>query len=100
MERQPIISEHPESIAIKMVQAPLTLRELLPTYQFQFQSGEISDEAVRMYEEFVEFLTTNEELAVPENDLPHKDEYVKGFQRAVALMRLWIDSIYLSETTE
>ena len=44
----------------------------------------------------VEFVTTNEELAVPDKSVVSEESYIKGFQRAMALMRLWIDSIYLS----
>lgn len=94
MERQPIITEQSEVAAIKLVQSPLTASELLPKYMYQLQSGVISEEAKNMYSELTDFLLTNEELAV---DLGNsdRDDYVKGFQKAIALVRLWIDSIYL-----
>lgn len=95
MERQPIITE-PEEIAVKMIQNPLVLKDLLPDYSFQFQSGEVSEESKEMYNELVEFLNTNEELAFPEN-INSREDYIKGFQRAIALTKLWIDSIYLAK---
>jgi len=93
MERHPILTEE-ESVAIKMIQNPLTFRDLIPDYSFQFETGEVSEEAVQMYEEFLQFLQTNEELSIQESDFISRDDYVKGFKRAVAMMRLWIDSIY------
>ena len=94
MERQPIITEEPQEIAVKMILNPLVLKDLLPDYSFQFQSGEVSDESKDMYRELVEFLNTNEELAFPDN-INSREDYIKGFQRSIALVKLWIDSIYL-----
>lgn len=91
MDRQPIIAE--ESLAVKLVQNPLTFKDLIPDYSFQFESGEVSVEATQMYEEFLQFLQTNEELAIQE-EVVSKDDYTKGFKRALALTRLWMDSIY------
>ena len=91
MDRQPIISE---SVAVKLVQNPLTVKDLLPKYQFQLQLGKISEESLQMFNEFIEFLNTNEELAFSEGIVSY-DDYIKGFQRSIALFKLWIDSIYL-----
>lgn len=95
MERQPIRTED-NPIAIQLVQEPITIKNLLPNYSYQFQSAEIPDEAKQMYEELVEFFRTNEELAVPDKSVTSDESYIKGFQKAVALTRLWIDSIYLT----
>ena len=95
MERQPIVSKSEEEIAIKLIQQPLTLKDLLPKYQFQFQDISVPIEATNMYSELVDFLTTNEELAFMSSQ--PQEEYVKGFQRALSMVRLWIDSIYLDK---
>ena len=95
MERQPIVSET-AAVTIQMVQEPITIKDLLPKYFYHFQGAEIPSEAASMYEEMVEFFTTNEELAVPDKSVVSEESYIKGFQRAMAVMRLWIDSIYLS----
>lgn len=94
MERTPILSQ--EEIAIKLVERPLTLRDMIPTYQYQFQSGVVSEESTHMYEEYLSFLSTNEELAINE-EVMYRDDYVKGFQKALAMTRLWMDSIYLQK---
>lgn len=95
MERQSIVSET-AAVAIQMIQEPTTIKDLLPNYSYQFQSVEIPAEAASMYEELIEFFRTNEELAVPDNSVVSGESYIKGFQRAMALTRLWIDSIYVS----
>lgn len=95
MERQPIVAET-AAVAIQMVQEPITIKDLLPKYSYQFQNTEIPAEAASMYEELLEFFSTNEELAMPNESVMSEESYIKGFQKAMALTRLWIDSIYLS----
>ena len=92
MERVPIMSPELEII---MVQSPATFQELLPDYQYQFQNVSLPDEATGMYQSLVEFMETNSELAL--SGIDDKDEYRKGFKRAIAMVRLWIDSLYLTE---
>lgn len=99
MERTPIVYKEPQieqGVAIKLVENPLTIRNMLPTYYYQFQEAEIPEEAKNMYESLVDFLVTNEELAVNEPVISRED-YVKGYQKALAMTRLWIDSIYLQK---
>lgn len=95
MERQPIVTEA-AAIAIQMVKEPVTIKNLLPTYFYKFQSMEVPPEATSMYEGLVEFFGTNEELAIPDKSVVSEESYIKGFQKAMALTRLWIDSIYLT----
>lgn len=92
MKRTPIIT--PE-LEVMLVQTAPVFQELLPDYQYQFQNVSSSEEATMMYQSLVEFMETNSELAL--SGIEDKDEYKKGFKRAVALVRLWIDSLYLSE---
>lgn len=98
MDRKPIVAE--EAVDIMLIKEPTTIKDLMPKYSYKFQSGEVSQEAEEMYKELAEFLQTNEELAVPSAEVSSEESYIKGFQRAVALTRLWIDSIYLGDKTE
>lgn len=93
MERTPILSLE-NQVSVKLIEKPLTVRDLLPPYQYQFQTGEISEESTHMYEDFIDFLVTNEELIFNESMISRED-YVKGFQKSLAMIRLWMDSIYL-----
>ena len=90
MDRHPIITEN---LSVVMVQNATTVTDLLPDYQFQFQNTPPSEEAERMFSSLVDFVQTNEEMAVM--NIETKDEYVKGFKRALALTRLWMNSLYL-----
>lgn len=90
MDRHPIITEN---LNVVMVQNATTFNDLLPDYQFQFQGKQPSQEAESMFSSLVDFIQTNEEMAVM--NIETKDEYVKGFKRALALTRLWMNSLYL-----
>lgn len=92
IERKPIITE-PKQIV--MVQSPPTVHDLIPDYQFQFQDTPQHEESTKMYDDLVDFISTNEELAVM--DINIKDEYCKGFKRALSMVRLWIDSMYITD---
>ena len=94
MERKPIITE-PKQIVV--VQTQPTIRDLIPDYQFQFQDDIPSEEANHMYTELLDFLSTNEELALM--NINDKVEYGNGFKKAIAMVKLWIDSIYLTNTS-
>lgn len=97
MERQPIISQQ-EELSIKLVQKPLSLQDMLPKYQYQLQDVQVSEEARHMYEELINFLGTNEELIF--QNVNSQDDYIKGFQRAMAMVRLWVDSIYVNDSVK
>lgn len=94
MERNPIISE--KTATIKLVQAPPDIKNLFPAYRYEFQSREVSEESEHMYKELLDFIDTNKELALDGAGT----EYNAGFQKALALIRLWIDSIYIKPEGE
>ena len=91
MERKPILTTPKQII---MVQSQPTIRDLLPDYAFQFQDEAPSEESNHMYLELLDFLSTNEELATM--NINDKTEYSNGFKRAIAMVKLWMDSIYLT----
>lgn len=95
MKRTPIVS--PE-LEVVLVQTAPHFQELLPDYQYQFKNVSNSDEAMSMYQSLVEFMDVNSELAL--SGIDNKDEYKKGFKRAIAMVRLWIDSLYLGEVKD
>lgn len=92
MKRVPIVTD---ALDVVMIQTAPIFQDLLPDYQYQFQDIPSSEEATAMYQSLVDFLETNSELAL--SDIADKEEYKKGFKRAIALVRLWIDSLYLEE---
>lgn len=93
MERQPIVSSSP-GMDIRLIQYPMTIDGMFPDYRYEFQSADLSDESTNMYNNLVEFITINKELALDDNHVS-RDDYAKGFRKALALVRLWIDYMYL-----
>ena len=94
--RKPIQSEHPE-MSVRLIHERPTLDSLLPDYRYEFTSQEVSSDAESMYSSLLDFLTTNQQLAL---DMGNDDirAYSDGFRRSVALVRLWIDSMYIEST--
>ena len=88
MKRTPI--EYP-SYEVTLSKEPVTFADLVPNYRYNLQSASVPEESTQMYLSLLDFLETNESLAV-END----EAYQRGFQKALALTRLWIDTIYVN----
>ena len=97
MNRVPINHTQYEVV---MSQEPAKFADLLPKYRYEFQSITIPEESNQMYQSLIEFIETNQSLALSGEIT---DAYQKGFQNCLALVRLWVDSLYLenkSKTTE
>lgn len=90
MERKPIIQPQYDIILSK--EKP-SIQDLIPKYRYEFQNLIINNESTNMYEDLIEFLKTNEYLAIEESGLT--EDYIKGFKKSLALVRLWLDSLYL-----
>ena len=81
---------------VELVQNPVSVPELLPTYRYQFQDVPIPNESSLMYDNLIEFLKENEELLIENTSA--KDAYVQGFKKALAVTRLWMDSLYVEQS--
>lgn len=95
MEREPIIKEQ-DPLGIELVQNAISLYEVIPNYSYRFQERQVSEESNNMYNNFLEFLQTNEEL-IDDNTLRSREDFVKGFQKSIAMLKLWIDSLYIEQ---
>ena len=95
MEREPIIREQ-DPLGIELVQNAISLYEVIPNYSYRFQERQVSEESNNMYNNFLEFLQTNEEL-IDDNTLHSREDFVKGFQKSIAMLKLWIDSLYIEQ---
>lgn len=83
-------------VQVRLVQNPIDINQLFPDYRYELQNTEVSQEASQMSESLFEFIRTNADIAI-DDTTSDKEAYVKGFQRAVAIARLWIDSMYISK---
>lgn len=81
--------------SIELVHNPIAISDLIPSYRYQFQNVDVPAEATAIYEDLLGFMKNNEELLDADN--PSKDEYVRGFKKALAITRLWMDSLYVGQ---
>lgn len=88
-----------KSLNIRVVENPITVEAILPSFHYQFDGVKVLKESEDMYKNLIEFLTTNEEL-IPADSYVSKSDYIRGFQKSLSLVRLWIDSMYIENKGE
>ena len=88
-----------KSLNIRIVENPITVEAILPSFHYQFDGVKVLKESEDMYKNLIEFLTTNEEL-IPADSCVSKSDYIRGFQKSLSLVRLWIDSMYIEDKGE
>lgn len=81
---------------VRMVETPLTPKDLYPTIRYEFSQGAVSQESDHMWNELQEFIETNFDL-VSQRYMGEREDFLRGFQTAMAVTRLWVDSIYLQQ---
>ena len=101
-ERVPISSENNMAIPkanIVLVTKPLEVQDLLPKVEFLLSNMTVSSEAKDLQNMLVAFLKENESLV--NNGEPLKEhqsvrDFTDGFRNAIAIVNLWIDSLYVT----
>jgi hypothetical protein len=97
IERMPIQEPSPVFNVIE-VGTPLTLFDLMPKKQYQFQGAKVNEQAGELKEMLQQFLQQNEEIVI--NIKSDPDGYIEGFRSAISLVNLWIDSMYIEGTNQ
>lgn len=96
--RVPVSEPRPKLDVIK-ISSHLNISDLVnPRDEFKFTKAVIAPEAEELKEGFKAMLGENWELVSQDKDEPLG--YIKGFQNAVAIMNLWIDSMYITAIEE
>ena len=90
MQRKPITQPQYEVVLSK--EKPI-IRDLMPKYRYEFQGLSLGEEPNNMYNSLIDFLETNESLAIDDSIT---EDYIKGFQKSLALTRLWLESLYIT----
>ena len=101
-ERVPISAENNMTIPkanIVLVTKPLEVQDLLPKVEFILSNMSVSSEAKDLQNMLVAFLKENESLV--NNGEPLKEhqsvrDFTDGFRNAIAIVNLWIDSLYVT----
>lgn len=87
-----------ELVTIEFIPAKMELDDFLPKYEYILKGKEVSDDSKYMKESLVGFLALNQELIIhPQGDT---DEYIRGFKQAIAITKLWLDSIYVRKPSD
>ena len=94
MQRKPI--NQPQYEVVLSKEQPV-VRDLMPKYRYEFQGLILGEEPDNMYKSLIDFLETNESLAINESIT---EEYIQGFQKSLALTRLWLDSLYIPQDNQ
>ena len=100
MNRVPIklpkTNKSDESVPVRLVPAEMSISDFIPKYRYKFDA-DIPDEATNMYDSMIEFINENSDFIVDDQvNLGLIVPYSEGFKKAIAMVRLWIDSMYLN----
>lgn len=76
---------------IEVIHDNITLNELIPKFRYQFQNLQPNLQSEVDFSDLLEFLETNQDLLI-HPDTINRQSYIQGFQTALAIIRLWIDS--------
>lgn len=91
------------AMEIVPVMKPIQLTDFMPKVGYQIQGATISTDAQQVKEALYAFLELNQEVipnganTTDPNDL---EQFTKGYRNAIAMVELWIDSQYVTGTTE
>lgn len=92
MKRTPINLKEYDVI---VTQEGVTFKDLIPKIRYEFYPKRpVPDEATNMYHSLLDFMETNQSLVLTGNT---SWEFVEGFSQSLALVRFWIESLYVEE---
>lgn len=95
MEREPI-QKQPDCTEMNVVRVVKTtvIDDLLPREEYHIEGAPVDLNMSSEYQGYLEqFLRENQEIAFRSSDT--SDTYIEGFRKAIALVNLWIESLYM-----
>lgn len=105
VERTPIVAEQTTSIPkidIVSVMKPLDVHDFLPKMEYMLQGATVSSEAKDLQKMLESFLGENQELINNGSEFKDNAEmksFIEGFRNALAIVNLWIDSLYITQVS-
>lgn len=76
---------------------PYAVEDFLPNYSYDYDHVAIDEEASAMIGSLHEFAKSNAELVTNDYVCENKEAIIEGFQRAIAIVELYIKTMYLDE---
>lgn len=102
-ERIPITTDNPTSIPkidIVTVIKPLSVQDFLPRVEYLLKGASVSSEAKDLQSMLQAFLEENKELINNGEEFKSDSDmrlFTDGFRNALAIVNLWIDSLYITQ---
>ena len=91
-------TQKPPILNVVAVGNPWDIRDFMPRKGYKFDGAVVSTESDDLKEMFKVFLEENAELVNSDITTESDTEgYIHGFRNAVAILHLWIDSMYITE---
>lgn len=98
LEKEQNTTQQPPVLNVVTVGNPLDIRDFMPRKGYKFEGAVVSSESDDLKDMFKKFLEENAELVstdmISESET---DGYVHGFRNAVAILHLWVDSMYITD---
>lgn len=76
---------------------PYTVKDYFPNYSYDYEHKDIEQESKAMINNLHDFIEDNSELAISQYSSKDEEAIIEGFARAIALVELYIKTIYLEE---
>ena len=74
---------------------PYTVKDYFPNYSYEYEHKDIEQESQAMIDDLHNFIENNSDLAISQYSSKDEEAIIEGFGRAIALVELYIKTIYI-----
>lgn len=86
-----------EGLTIVKHKKPYTIEDYLPKYSYDYDLVKVDNEYKSMIDDLHAFIRNNYRLAIDDYSCKDKEAIIEGFSRALALVELYIKTMYIEE---
>lgn len=76
---------------------PYTVKDYFPNYSYEYEHKDIEQESTAMIKDLHNFIENNSDLAISQYSSKDEEAIIEGFGRAIALVELYIKTMYIEE---
>lgn len=85
------------NLYIVKTKKPYTVKDYFPNYSYEYEHKDIEQESSTMIEDLHNFIENNSDLAISQYSSKDEEAIIEGFSRAIALVELYIKTMYIEE---
>ena len=74
---------------------PYTVKDYFPNYSYEYEHKDIEQESKTMIDDLHNFIENNSDLAISQYSSKDEEAIIEGFGRAIALVELYIKTMYI-----